>query len=582
MHFTYAVAAALVLAVPAAGQQESTIRATAKLFGGEVDGLVRQLRYTANHSGALADGSCRQTAMVITAAGHCHRFYCIADGPWLRNAVQSLFRHRRDDGAFTSGEGDDMVLTTRWVMGALEVMEPKVFAQDIERCRSFLIERGAAPTSPFVEHTTLLQKRAIASGDPVGFAEKLGSEALATLPRDPSQAPAPQTALDALLQLVTAQVIARGQYPQGVAPVAGEWSPVQQKAMDFLLTQQKEGVFYYAGKFPDAGLTGLGLAALATKPRDQRTDAESTDIEKGLTWLLSQQNDDGSFGKTNLNYTTCAAVKALAKANEPRSKEPLAKAQRFLLFLQNVDDKGYSPSDRDYGSIGYGGSERGDLSNLQFALEALTKTGIDKQHEAFQKALVFLQRTQNLRNVNTYNARTRDEEGNWENVGSGNDGGAAYYPGNSPAGYLTLADGTRVPRSYGSMTYSLLKAYILCGLPADDQRVQAAVTWIRDHFTVDENPGADPKLGEKTKYQGLYYYYLVMAEALNTVGLDSIGVTRGDKTDQVDWRKALSAKLASLQGADGSWLNEKNGRWWEDQKMLCTIYAMLALEHCNH
>ena len=41
----------------------------------EVDGLIRALRQSAKPDGSLGDGSCQQTAMVLTAAGQCHRFY---------------------------------------------------------------------------------------------------------------------------------------------------------------------------------------------------------------------------------------------------------------------------------------------------------------------------------------------------------------------------------------------------------------------------------------------------------------------------------------------------------------------------
>ena len=133
----------------------------------------------------------------------------------------------------------------------------------------------------------------------------------------------------------------------------------------------------------------------------------------------------------------------------------------------------------------------GDISNLQFAIEALRASGLEQDHEAFAKALVFLQRSQNLRAVNDFSGRVRDE-GEWIEVTPGDDGGSAYYPGNSPAGYVELPDGKKIPRSYGSMTYALLKSYTLAGVKGDDPRVQAAVKWIQDNWTLAVNPGSDP------------------------------------------------------------------------------------------
>src|SRR5205823_12528493 len=131
------------------------------------------------------------------------------------------------------------------------------------------------------------------------------------------------------------------------------------------------------------GFTALALAALQTKPKAQRTAAEQKIVEQGLKWLLGQQNEDGSFGKQTVNYVTCAVVMALSRWDEPAVKPALMKAQAYVLAIQNTEQTGYQRTDRDYGSVGYGGSQRGDNSNLQFALEALCTTGLPENHEAF-------------------------------------------------------------------------------------------------------------------------------------------------------------------------------------------------------
>ena len=40
-------------------------------------------------------------------------------------------------------------------------------------------------------------------------------------------------------------------------------------------------------------------------------------------------------------------------------------------------------------------------------------------------------------------------------------------------------------------------------------------------------------------------------------------------------------QLESQQQADGSWVNGKNPRWMEGLPLLCTCYAMVALERCR-
>jgi len=366
--------------------------------------------------------------------------------------------------------------------------------------------------------------------------------------------------------------------------------PSQQKAVDYLMSQQKDGVFsasYNGRQFPDPAITGFGLMALQTKPKELRSEAEKTAIEHGVAWLLKNQNPDGSFGRQVLNYSTSAAVGALARSGDPAAKEGLAKAQKFLLACQVAEGSGSKSTDPNYGGMGYGdkgpgGDARADLSNTTFALQALRESGLPPDHEAFAKAITFLQRSQNLTKVNDFKGKTADPEHKDKmlDVGAGNNGGGVYYPGNSAAGYAVTPDGKAEPRSYGSMTYSLLKAYTLCGVKPDDERVQAAVKWVSAHWQLDENPGFDPKASEEDRHQGLFYYYMVMAQALDLVGSKELAGA-GDKKEAVDWRKALRSHLEKTQHPDGSWKNDKNGRWMEDSGLLCACYALLALEKCR-
>ena len=252
-------------------------------------------------------------------------------------------------------------------------------------------------------------------------------------------------------------------------------------------------------------------------------------------------------------------------------------------MCQNAEQGGYERSDRDYGSIGYssGSNLRGDLSNLSFAIQALRESGMRADNEALQKSLVFLQRTQNLKSVNDFAGKVSDpsHEGRILDVTSGDDGGAAYYPGNSAAGYIVQPNGKSNPRSYGSMTYALLKSYTFCGIDGSDPRVQAVVRWIENNWSLSENPGFDPRMGEAARYQGLFYYYMVLAQALDMVGVETIKTA--EHPAGISWRKALQERLETMQLENGSWLNDKNDRWMEGYDVLCTCYALVALERCR-
>ena len=379
-------------------------------------------------------------------------------------------------------------------------------------------------------------------------------------------------AVDKLLRTVAAWE--RAHRKKGKKKRQREFLPFQQRGLDWLMKLQRDGQWRVptgpGGKMVvDAGISALCLAALAAKPARLRSEEEAKALGKGIEWLLSIQKKDGSFSTYLPNYVTCTAVLALTKSQADGVDKALFQAQQFLRRIQNVERAGTLPQDRDYGSIGYGGDERGDLSNTQMAIEALRATGVQTSDPAIEKALLFLQRVQNLQGPQSWKGTRKTEDGRTVNVRAGNDGGAAYYPGNSPFGYNESTDGSLVARSYGSMTYALLKCYILAGLPKNDPRLQAALNWCLANFNLDENPGSKPSAKKNARYQGLYYYYLTLARALSLAEVDAI--------KDVDWRKALAKKLQEEQQKDGSWVNKKNGRWWEDNPMICTAYALLAL-----
>ena len=191
----------------------------------------------------------------------------------------------------------------------------------------------------------------------------------------------------------------------------------------------------------------------------------------------------------------------------------------------------------------------------------------------YTKALEFLQRCQNRSESNDIKiAEGRDGK---VVILSGNDGGGNYAPGDSKAGF-ELADGTKVPRSYGSMTYALLKSFVFAGLDKKDPRVQAAWKWCREHYTLDINPGFVTSEDPAAAYQGLFYYFHTMARALEIFGEDVI-VDGAGKSHA--WRNELCGRLVAMQDkTDGSWLNRNSPRWYEGNPVVASAYALLTLD----
>ena len=97
------------------------------------------------------------------------------------------------------------------------------------------------------------------------------------------------------------------------------------------------------------------------------------------------------------NYVTSVNLLALHAADaDKRYAAIVAAAAGYLKKLQWDEGEGKKPADAIYGGAGYGGRSRPDLSNTQFFLDALVAAGTPKDDPAFQKALIYVSRCQNL------------------------------------------------------------------------------------------------------------------------------------------------------------------------------------------
>ncbi|HHO59303.1 MAG TPA: hypothetical protein ENJ64_03600 [Thiotrichales bacterium] len=296
------------------------------------------------------------------------------------------------------------------------------------------------------------------------------------------------------------------------------------------------------------GITALALRAFL-ESRRHYTEDDGPFITRPVKFLLSHVQPDGSISESinNRNYNTAVAMTALKATGNPAYDKVISNAQKFLKGLQLDEEEGYKPDHKYYGGIGYGGDERPDLSNAYIAVEALKSTSLDPKDPVWDKALVFISRSQN-------NSETNDLD--WAK----NDGGFAYMPGFSPHGDAV---------SYGSMTHAGLVSLLFAGIDKNDPRVQAAYKWITDNYTLDKNPGAKHN-------QGLFYYYNAFAKSMTAFGEAEITDSNGVKHN---WRNDLARKLLSLQNSDGSWINKESPRWWEGKKDLVTAWSVIALNH---
>jgi squalene-hopene/tetraprenyl-beta-curcumene cyclase len=360
------------------------------------------------------------------------------------------------------------------------------------------------------------------------------------------------------LAAVLLLVIVIGPRATRAADAANAYEQAVAKAIDYCRTKGQAADGSYSAEAGPA-VTAIVTAGIL---RNGRTPADPL-VAKSLKYIEGFVRPDGGIyaeGSRHQNYETCIAIQCFTEANQDhRYDELIKKAEAYVRGVQWDNESGITKASVNYGGAGYGRSgSRPDLSNTSFLMDALKSVGAGPSDESVQKALVFVSRCQNLEtefNTTPFAAKV-------------NDGGFYYTPsdggtsqaGNDPNGGL---------RSYGSMTYAGLKSMIYAGLTADDPRVKAALKWIQDHYTLQENPG----MGSA----GLYYYYQAYARALAALGVDEFSDAAGKKHN---WRDELVAELAKRQQPDGSWLNE-NSRWLEGNPNLVTGYALLTLSYAK-
>lgn len=573
--------------------------------GKTINHYVRAIRATQNADGSYGptDAQPLTTARFVLMMGASAEKYVVSDGPFIRNAVNAILVHQHEDGGFGKPGIANRIALSAETYFALRLTAQLGYEEPLAKAKSFLesVPResiakddagewvrfalgGRIEGSPFAKRL----EPALEIDPAAAWVKPFVARHAATIEADlaaldvarvPAAVDRGLALIDAARALDAVKQADSKAFPE-IALRAPPKDAAEEKArakagLDWLVARQKDGRFGVKG-VDDPGVTAIALSAVMRAATMLGVERPAF-VEPGLRWLASLQKDDGAIYLMGLkNYVTSVAIEAFVTSGDAAYAPMIEKGVRYLKASQLDDDEGYSSeTDPYYGGFGYGSSEKPDLSNTQIALDALRTAGVPADDASFQKAIEFLERCQNR----PESGAAPIGQGDGSIVVPGSDGGAIYRPGDSKAGTDPAPgakDGDRrvVARSYGSMTYALLKSYLFAGLDPDDPRVAAAFEWIRRNYTVDVNPGFKAGSKKDIPYQGLFYYYLTMARALKAFGATEVEDADGVKRD---WRADLRGILWKLQSEDGSWTNARSSRWMEEDPVLVTAYALLAL-----
>jgi len=349
------------------------------------------------------------------------------------------------------------------------------------------------------------------------------------------------------------------------ADAAAEGRAIAERAIEYFRETQGESGGWSApegeGRPHLPAITALVLTGMLLDPAVDHTDPA---VERGVAYLLShQQSDGGIYDRILPAYNTALSVSALSQVETDEAREAVRKAVPFLRSLQWHEGAASLPSTgrvgREhpfYGGVGYGGSSRPDNSNLNLWLQAMHDAGVPGDDPAFQRALVFLARTQMLDSVNDMPYAEGSQQGGF--IYATSPSAEEMGVGESKAGTMveTLSDGTTASRlrSYGSMTYAGFKSLIYADLDRDDERLRAAWRWIGENYTLEENPGIGT--------DGYYYFLITFGRALSAWGAEAVE-TRGDAIPLRLWVPMEPWPLPA-----GGWIDYVNRGETEDGEVI--------------
>ncbi|MEG1552773.1 MAG: hypothetical protein RR982_02865 [Kiritimatiellia bacterium] len=328
------------------------------------------------------------------------------------------------------------------------------------------------------------------------------------------------------------------------------------KGITFLCDSQSADGHWSDPRFP--GMSALALWALSSA--QEQTPLTATATSKAVAYIVSCAQPDGGIyvpiperkGGGLGNYNSCLCVTALHASPQKERVLPTILAARSYIASTQIATEGLHE-----GGFGYDRQSPKaytDLNNTLYAIDAIRLTQSAEESRPAGQKRVDIDWDAAKKYVLSMQLSEGEEKGGFL---YNREVPRRLPPGTNPQQRL---------RATGSMTYAGLLAMLHCQLTSNDPRVRSTRNFLTQHWSLDENYGQGN--------QGLYFYYNIVARALDAAAIPSLTLADGSI---VDWREALAKTLIARQKANGSWVNENN-RFWEGDPVLSTSYALLALE----
>lgn len=366
-----------------------------------------------------------------------------------------------------------------------------------------------------------------------------------------------------------------------------------QHAAEFLWSkQQANGSWrsdYYGVMRSGQSLTPFVLFAQMLHI-DELSSAEAGRIRKATQFLLAHLDKQGALGRSDPDvleypvYSTSYAIETLRhilkyqKAWGPGPWDEIREArQRMIDFLaqaQYQEANGFEETHVAYGGwgfnapVGKGVVGHMDIAHTRKALAALASTADEDELKQLRNRaelfLLLMQKDPRAKATQPHPVEVPEDKSS-----SHYDGGFYFSPVALSANKAPYDEKTHSWPSYASATCDGILALLAAGVSADDPRVVAATDWLRKHPEVDYPQGVPADHPEPWGDAIRFYHYAVRAEVYDKLSFPTEGKQR------------LLTAILKHQLPDGSFSNSDSPLMKEDDPLVCTSLAMIALAHCS-
>ena len=357
-------------------------------------------------------------------------------------------------------------------------------------------------------------------------------------------------------------------------PETDEATQVLTKACDFLWSMQAPDGGWHSEEHGlmrgGEATTAFVLNALLQAEADCTADDDAK--REALGFIRGHVNGDGVLGLSDPdivdypNYATAYGLAILARNGDPTDSTMIRVMRDHLVSQQFDQDRGIEPSHPAFGGWGFGETVlpansvgHVDLSHTRRVLEALRDAG-HADPGTYEKAHRFLA----LHQKRHSDPRVRKQR----KAADASDGGffaSSAVPVVNKSNPLSDAGGIYFFTSYATATADGVLALTATGLSPGDERVDAAVAWLKS-FSDWAYPSGIPRDSEALWGRVMFYYHImVRAEAYRALGIDG------------SWRDEVAILLRDRQRDDGRFRNPYGAPNKEDDPLIATAMVVTAL-----